>query len=213
MISTLLGSRARKDYPYVLVIGFNKTGTTSIHKLFEDNGIPSIHWDNGNLARTCLINTLKGNRVLKGYDKKYNVFSDFMYRTGNFLFEGNSLFRQMNIDYPEAYFIYNTRNIDDWIKSRVNHTGIVNGLNLLQLQKRILSTTSNTQAIEYWKRARTQFEEELKEYFANNNRFIEIDISDPCFPEIISSHTKIPLNVNLWKNHSASIIERNNIVI
>lgn len=201
MIRISLTKKSKINHPPVICIGFNKSGTTSIHKLFEDNRVPSVHWDNGRLAKRCLLNALNGKKLLHGYDNTYNVFSDFMFRTDNFLFEGNSLFRQMNRDYPDSYFVYNKRDIDDWINSRINHPGVVAGLNLLELQKKILSTNSDVVAIEYWKKMRGSFEEEIRDYFKNNKRFIEIDIYDPEFTQKLSSHVNLPLNPIHWKKH------------
>ena len=91
--------------PYVFVIGFNKTGTTAIHRLFEANGFPSIHWDKGNLARRMLENCISGRPVLAGYDQRYKVFSDLLFRTNKFWFEGNSLFRTIDADYLDLFYL------------------------------------------------------------------------------------------------------------
>jgi hypothetical protein len=112
---------------YIFIIGFNKSGTTSIHELFSKNGFASIHWDEGRLAKKSLLNALEGRRLFYGYDHQYQVFSDLVYRNDRFYFEGNSLFREMDKDYPNAFFIYNKRNIADWLKSRIHHPGKIYG--------------------------------------------------------------------------------------
>lgn len=38
----------------IFQIGFNKCGAVSLHKFFLDNGLKSIHWDNGNLAKKSI---------------------------------------------------------------------------------------------------------------------------------------------------------------
>ena len=67
-------------------------------------------------------NCQKNIKVLDGYDKEYQVFSDMTYLDYQTLIEGNIFFKQMDNDYPESLFIYNTRNIDNWDQSRLNHT-------------------------------------------------------------------------------------------
>lgn len=194
----------RNNYSYIFVIGFNKTGTTSIHKLFEENGIPSIHWDQGKLAKISLINVLKGDRVFSGYDDKFKVFSDMFFRTDKFIFEGNSLFRQMYCDYPESFFIYNRRNIDDWINSRLNHSSLVFEMNLIALQKKINKSCTVDDVVDYWKKSRFRFEEDIKDYFKNSRFFIDIDIDDPNFVDKISEFTGIELNPAFWKKYNKS---------
>ena len=193
-----------KDFPYVFVIGFNKTGTTSIHRLFQDNGIPSIHWDQGNLAKKSLTNVLRGDRVFSGYDNKFNVFSDMFFRTNNFVFEGNSLFRQMDKDYPGSLFIYNKRNIDDWVKSRINHKSIIGGMSIIDLEKIINNTENVNDIISHWKILRIRFEEDLKSYFNFSKNFIEIDIDDVNFVNKISLFTGRDLDPSFWKKYNFS---------
>ncbi len=199
--------RARKNYksaPYIFIIGFNKSGTTSIHKLFRGNGVPSIHWRGGKVAKRCIKNVIDGKPVLAGYDHKYRVFSDLAFRTEKFWFEGNSLFRQMHIDYPNSYFIYNYRNMEDWILSRINHDGVVSGLSILDLHKKILGTNDVLKVADYWKTSRIRFEEDVYAYFEGNERFIAIDISDGDFVEKISNLTGLKLNPSHWRVHNSN---------
>jgi hypothetical protein len=194
----------RNNYPYIFVIGFNKTGTTSIHNLFKDNGIPSIHWDQGRLAKMSLINVLKGDRVFCGYDDEFKVFSDIFFRTDKFIWEGNLLFRQMDNDYPGSFFIYNTRNIDDWIKSRIKHSSLLFGMTIIELEQKINKSHSIIEIVDFWKKTRLRFEYDVKNYFKNSKFFIEIDIDDPNFVDKISQFTGIKLNPTFWKKYNKS---------
>lgn len=193
------------DIPYIFVIGFNKSGTTSIHKLFSYNGFPSIHWDGGNLAKNALLNVLNGKRVLHGYDRQYKVFSDMLYRNDNFWFEGNSLFKEMDKDYSNSFFVYNKRDMDGWINSRINHNGIVGAPTLLDTQLKILGKTDVNSAVDYWKKSRLRFEQDIYEYFHNSERFIELDISDPDFVEKLSHKIQIKLDNRYWKKHNMNL--------
>lgn len=194
----------KKDVPYIFFIGFNKSGTTSIHKLFSENGIPSIHWKGGRLAKKCLINIVNGKPVLSGYDRTYRVFSDMMFRTDKFWFEGNSLFRELNRDYPNSYFVYNKRDINDWLNSRVHHRGNVGGQSLLELQKKILDTQETDNVVCYWRKARLRFEEDIREYFKGKKNFIEIEITDANFVEKLSRLTGLALDASHWKKHNVN---------
>lgn len=80
-------------YAKIFVIGFNKTASTTLHKLFKVNNLKSQHatsWD------------------LENYD----CFSD----NGNL-----NNFRQLDNQYKDAIFILNTRNLTKWLISRFKH--------------------------------------------------------------------------------------------
>lgn len=79
----------------IFVIGFNKTGTTSLHSLFTRYKIKSTH------------NTTP---VLQIIDK-YEAFTD----------GSHANFREYYARYPDALFILNTRPIQNWLVSRYKH--------------------------------------------------------------------------------------------
>lgn len=75
------------------VIGFNKTATFTLHKLFQLNHINSYHGINWNL-------------------EKSDAFAD----NGEF-----QDFKKIDKDYPNSIFILNTRPLEKWIISRFEH--------------------------------------------------------------------------------------------
>ena len=105
----------------IFQIGFNKCGTRTIHQYFCDNGIRSVHWDEGRLAQRMFKNLSDGESLLAGYEE-YDVFTDmeFLSESGVFL-EGYKLFPFLAAQYPDAVFILNTRDRESWIRSRVSH--------------------------------------------------------------------------------------------
>lgn len=112
----------------IFQIGFNKCGTLSIHKLFYDHCVPTIntiHWHRGYLARDIHDNILHGKEPLLGYES-YSVYSDMeCFRTHNEKISWVSIakdyFDLLDINYPNSKFILNTRNMDNWISSRIRH--------------------------------------------------------------------------------------------
>ena len=191
-----------KSQRHIFVIGFNKTGTTSIHRLFKGNGFNSVHWDRNRLAKTMLKNCLNGKAVLHGYDKKYTVFCDMFYRNKKFFFEGNSLFRELSVDYPDALFLYNTRDIDSWVKSRLNHHRKEQGIPFLDVFKQMLNTEDHDEIVQYWKKTRTRFEADIREFFKDKNNFLELDINDPIFVSKLSKFVGVELDQLHWGKHN-----------
>lgn len=80
----------------IFVIGFNKTGTSSLNYLFQKLNINSIH-------------TTKP--VLEIIDK-YDAFTDGIHTN----------FKEYYNKYPNSLFILNTRPIKSWLTSRYKHS-------------------------------------------------------------------------------------------
>jgi hypothetical protein len=137
-------------------------------------------------------NCEKNLKVFDGYDKEYQVFSDIFYLDHQILIEGNTFFKQMDNDYPESLFIYNTRNIDNWIQSRLNHT-------LLERFKSVYKTESTDDVIKKWKETRLNFEDDLDGYFHNKKNFLVVDIEKELNPTLkISKSLNIDLLSDAW---------------
>lgn len=196
------------DLPFVFVIGFNRTGTTSLHKFFQANGFPSVHHDDGRLARTMLENCCDGKKILAGYDHKFRVFSDLTFRNRRIRFEANSLFRTMDADYPGSFFIYNTRDLQDWLNSRAALRTVSEGETALQFELRQHKTDDPQRVFEKWARQREAFEWEVRDYFAGNPRFLEVDILDPLLPDKIASLLGMPLDKAHWQRHNQTEMAR-----
>ena len=103
----------------IFIIGFNKTGTRTLHNYFQENNIPSLHWEYRRLAKRIAANDLEDKPLLDGYDN-YTVYSD-MEDHINLNFVHVTHFKQLDVQYPNSKFILNIRDVENWIKSRNNH--------------------------------------------------------------------------------------------
>ena len=107
----------------VFQIGFNKCGTRSITRFFEKNGLPAIHWQGGRPALRIQSNVEAGRPALEGLPEVV-LYSDLEGpKRHPTVLEAFKLFDRIYEADPSAYFILNTRNIDHWITSRMNHGG------------------------------------------------------------------------------------------
>jgi len=106
-------------------IGFNKCGTTSLHRWLVDAGIRSFHGGGGEIDHHAVIlaNVARGRPALDGFDQ-YDAYLDVR--------AVQEQFRALDRDYPGSKFVLNTRNVDRWIVSRLNHLdgGYVSFMNL-----------------------------------------------------------------------------------
>ena len=186
--------------PFIFIIGFNKTATKSLHAFFAGNGFPSVHWDKGKLARRMVEDCLDDRPILDGYDARFRVFSDMQAQSSRIRIEANQFFRILDRDYPGAYFIFNNRNLDDWIRSRSANFVTPHGATNLELEMRRLNTTDPNEAVLVWTRERRTFEEDVRHYFRNHPRFLEIDIIDPELPQRIARFIDRSLDAGQWRH-------------
>jgi len=105
--------------PIVFGIGFNKTGTSSLHKALKMLGWKSFH--NEFVMEDELKKHIDSDRPLFGnLIPKHDAFSD------DPVWEH---FERLDRDYPGSKFIYTVRPAEDWIASRRRHHDMIKGTN------------------------------------------------------------------------------------
>jgi hypothetical protein len=84
--------------------------------------VKTLHWDMGWIARTMFRTLANGEKLLTGYEN-FQAFLDMedLGENGTYYLEGYKLFPYLAAHYPDAVFILNTRNCEDWIQSRFRH--------------------------------------------------------------------------------------------
>jgi len=106
VVVELDGEGAGKPRSKIFCIGFNKTGTTTLHRYFELAGLKSSH----DATYQKQSRTL-GRAELLSYLGSYDAFTDG---------ERADYVRLAEL-YPDAKFILNTRELKKWLESRVKH--------------------------------------------------------------------------------------------
>jgi len=101
-------------------IGFNKCGTTSIARFFKRNGFRCANWECGKLARRLRQNLQENRFILSGYEH-YHAYTDMEHVTAQDFCYGFMYYRQIFEQVEDAMFILNTRDKDNWVRSRLNH--------------------------------------------------------------------------------------------
>lgn len=185
----------------IFVIGFNKTGTTTLHNYFSRNNIPSIHWDQGKIAKKMKDNFNKGLKILCGYEN-FIVFSD-MEDILNLNYAHITYFKELDKDYPESKFILNIRNVDNWIRSRNNHG---NGLytkyicNKLNMTKEELNNK--------WKKDFYEHKKNVIDYFTDKpGKLLIFDIEKDIPEKINDFFPELKLNKEFYKHINKTTIK------
>ncbi len=106
-------------------IGFNKCATTFIARLFQMNGIPTVHWLEGALAEDIAYSRLAGRAPLQRWADKVVAFTDMeSVRYLNMpVVEAFRDYAFLDASFPGSVFVLNTRNVEDWVISRYMHRG------------------------------------------------------------------------------------------
>ena len=191
------------ELPYVFLIGFNKTATRSLDYLFSSNGFPSVHYDEGRLALRMLENLVNNKKIFDGYDNNFKVYSDMIFINDCIDVQCNKFFRIMDRDYPQSYFIYNKRDTEDWVQSRLRHRE--GGRSFIEMSMNIYNTKDTDEVKNIWKEEKKNFESELRKYFKGMDRYLEIDIQIDNVCSSISKLLNIKLNCEHWKHIGKNI--------
>ena len=170
-----------RGQPKLFFIGFNKTGTKSLHKFFRDNGYLSVHHATqfnrhrgvAAIAKLMQDNRVAGRPILTGIDH-YDVYSDMIHSTEDEFIEANAYFRELSEAYPNAYFVFNDRPVEKWLRSRLSHEGGPRG----SLVKRFAMATgvSEDAAPDVWRAQYHRQKADVTTFFEGNPRFMIFDI-------------------------------------
>lgn len=156
-----------KKFNKCFQVGFNKTATTSLHVMFQQAGLRSAHWFGGHLAHTIQSNHKYNLPLLSGITD-YDCYTDVDY-----VFTDTSpirrYFQELDTQYPGSLFIFNKRNVADWINSRFNQ-------NLHQITQRQYMVSGKEIVAKIWENQFETHASNLRKYFKNNSNFIEFDI-------------------------------------
>lgn len=126
----------------VYAIGFNKTGTTSLHDIFTDFGYHSFHGTVWRRTRFPLIHFF------------YDAFCDGV----------PDDFRKLDRIFPKSKFILQVRNLDEWLDSRLEH---INRLPRKGGRGRSADWTATDDSVKSWVHKREAYHADVLRYFAD----------------------------------------------
>jgi len=177
----------------VFFIGFNKTATVAFHNLFLDSGYAS--WHNccrknkkKNLGKTMHYNLQNDLPILTGIDDAI-AYSDLGGSYKDSIIEGCTLYKEMYKEYPDSYFILQTRPKNKWLQSRMRWR------DLPQRVATILNITVE-ETLERWRTEWDEHHNNVRIFFKNNPNFLEYNIETDDIHKLIR-HVSKDFNL-LW---------------
>jgi hypothetical protein len=190
------------DDQKIFCIGFNKTGTTSLHTLFKSCGLESVH-----NTEWCYY-----SHVRKG--KEY--FENQCYSDGE-----QSNFIQLEKWFPKSLFVLNTRNKKEWLYSRVKHVMRYNeniNISTILTNKKYGKMAKDFYsdelgAINKWILERNIYHKQVRSHFKNKNNFIEVDITKTIhwITDLVSFFDRNDIKTNLIQSESTFHSNKRNI--
>jgi hypothetical protein len=203
----------------IFQVGFNKCGTLSLYNLFQNYCTPtitSVHWNRGYLARDIHDNILKGCPPLSGYESYSAYFDMECFRTHNEKISWVSIakdyFDLLDINYPNSKFILNTRNIDNWINSRIRHMcdfspmrygyteRLTSSVPYLEYHKQAYDVDSIEKLIPIWREEWNTHHDNIITHFTYRpNDLLVFDIEQDPFSKLQDFFTQCGFNFSIDK--------------
>lgn len=192
--------------PKIILIGLNRCATTTFYKLFQNSGIPAVHWQDGkgrNIALRMMTNIAMGRKPLDGFGE-VRAFTDMAFVSHRMMLDCARLFRELHQAYPDAYFLLNTRDKDDWLASRAQHA---DGSYLERCCK--ANGQDEDEVKSGWAQMYDVHHAEVMGYFAGNTQFMYFDI-DRDDPRAVVNWLAPDFDVNLahWGHYNQKAPKR-----
>ena len=182
----------------VFQVGFGKCGTSSLHQFFLNSGYRSIHWGGGELAKSISRNVNNRNYILDGLDD-YDFYTDMQNVTWESIIHAYIYYEYFYYQVEKSKFIFNTRPVERWIISIINHTHMferyASCLNKTDFMG-VLKELSN----HYYNHSRM-----IMDFFKDKkDRFIVFDISKDHIKKVIDFLPEFDLNCKYWEFHNVT---------
>lgn len=158
--------------PPIFQIGFNKCGTTSLHKFFIDSGIAALHWREGRLAKRMAARIDAGQDPVRDFPSTI-AFTDIVGGGPSERIEPYKRFEYLHHWHPEALFILNTRDREKWVASRTSHE--YQGKRLIAAYAAYLGI-SETEVQDFWRAEWDVHLTLVRAYFREKPNFLEFNI-------------------------------------
>lgn len=177
--------------PKIFFIGYHKTATTSLMHLIRVSGYKVCHHHKGRnnhrhvISQTIYKNVKMGNPILQGMEDAYAYaeMSDYIYHNEDVWHDANEKFDLLYEEYPDAYYVLQNRNTEDWIKSRHN----MHNHKMTKLYYMILDTDDDSVIFDHWRMQKTKHEERVRKFFSERPeaKFLEFDIDKTDIKQLI----------------------------
>lgn len=156
----------------IFMIGPNRCATNTFHSFFKHQGLKAIHWRHGDAFLAREIDARLGDdQALRRFLAPWTVFSDLVYLDDKVFLENHDQYETFQRLFPDAYFIFNDRDVDRWIDSRIRHRG-----GDFVTRYMAVMGCSREETFERWRAGFLEHRRKTLAHFAGNPRFLHFYI-------------------------------------
>jgi hypothetical protein len=166
------------------------------------SGIRSVHWLSPQKENITdgIEARLDDRHALREYLSWWTAYSDLISASNTRFVEGNSFFPALHDTFPEAYFVLNERDVEAWLRSRVQHS---KGTFLQRAMSYHAADKEGVLGI--WRRQYAEHTAKVLSHFAGNPRFIHFRIDrDPIEKMVDFLAPDFRISASDWAVHKKS---------
>ena len=179
----------------VFFIGYHKVATTALHNLFRGGGYVSAHNLGGRLAKQIEKSIRVGKKSVITDVDGYTVYSDMHFSKDDTWIDANEYYKEIYEEFPNAFYILNTRDTNAWVRSRANHR---KGKFIERAEK--FHNLPRDIIYNLWSDRKDTVEAEMKQYFIGNPRFLVFDVNNDDIDKLVKHVSpEYKLNASDWK--------------
>ncbi len=192
--------------PKVFQIGFNLCAATFLKRVFALNGYKSLLWHGGRLAEDIIYSKYAGEQPLKRWgDTTFFGCLESIHASNRPLLEAFKEIEFLNDSFPDAIFIFDTRNVDDWIEANLSHNS--GNRHKIWVDRTDIGTP---ELLELWRNDWKTHSLKVFDFFDSNKRFYHFDCDAPSLKNFftflgswfeINKHPRVEL-LKIPKNSS-----------
>jgi hypothetical protein len=165
--------------PRIFQIGFNRCGTRTLEQFLLRNGIRTLHWERGEIAKNFQKRKEEGRDPFLDYRwprrplrKTVIAFTDMIYLDEQKVIQPHCDYEYIYEYYPSSYYILNTRDRERWVASRLK----LGGGTFIDRYRKVLRA-SELAVIEHWRQEWDEHHHRARSFFAQRSaRFLEFNI-------------------------------------
>lgn len=160
----------------------NRTATKSFHELFRASGYKSFHYSCADVVTgepiilaTEMLNNLQSYKHVLHRMTNASAYSDMFWHREDVWIDGVKMYRELYNQFPDAYFILQTRDMYHWLLSKKNHKDGDYIRRCMQYHN-----LSMDEMLTWFENDRNEHEANVRKFFENKTNLLEfnIDIDD-----------------------------------
>ncbi|MEX0844436.1 MAG: sulfotransferase [Balneolaceae bacterium] len=228
--------RRRKKAPYsIFQIGFNRCGTSSLAYLFEKCGYKAAHWEKGKIAVGMELARINDEPLLSYTDDydlytdlekvnlwrlpklkwRYSIFRKYLREIDEDVEQKPPIyafkyFKKLDKQYTGSKFILNTRNVDNWIESRLKLNTNNNKIAYRSCTCGDNVHESKEELANCWRGEWEEHHASVKSYFSDRpNSLLVFNIEKDPVNKITSFFKRLELDTSFWKKRNPTTEYKN----